>query len=310
MNNNIFSCLPIDRSDEENTDNHTDIEKSETIDNNNDMKSWTTISRKDDTKTPKLSKLANENETDSGILKYQPKLQHITRYERPKDNYYNRYDNYRTFREPKYENHKKTLCKNFQNYKKCVYGSECLFAHNLNEQRVDYKRQKVLDILNSNHDLSDIDIVRDKDMYRNMIILTKLCPDCIANKCPGGYNCRTGSCIAKYTICYNDLNYGNCNNTQCKEIHLTARGLKPYYRTPKQEKQGSKTILAPNPMSGVLLTELLSQVYQSVTNSATESSDSVDSLIDELNQEEIIEELDLDCDESIFSYMNLKHDSF
>ena len=57
-----------------------------------------------------------------------------------------------------------------------------------------------------------------------------MCVKCVNNTCIGGYNCKLGSCVEKYCICVNDLNTGICKIPNCRLIHLSKRGLKPYYR--------------------------------------------------------------------------------
>jgi hypothetical protein len=108
--------------------------------------------------------------------------------------------------------YKKTMCKNIANYNNCTQGFNCHFAHSLDEQVVDNDRKYVYDILNSNVDLSDINLSENKILYEILKILTNLCSRCLENRCTGGYNCRNGACLEKYHICSKDLNYGFCND--------------------------------------------------------------------------------------------------
>jgi hypothetical protein len=88
-----------------------------------------------------------------------------------------------------------------------------------------------LDILESNNDLSQINLNSyiNKILMKELITFTKLCNNCVLQKCTGGYNCKYGACLTKYHICYDDLNYNNCNDINCQKIHLTKRNLKPIY---------------------------------------------------------------------------------
>jgi hypothetical protein len=62
---------------------------------------------------------------------------------------------------------------------------------------------------------------------KDLLTYTKLCDNCINKKCTGGYNCKYGSCLQKYLICYDDLNYNHCTDKNCEKIHLSKRNLKP-----------------------------------------------------------------------------------
>jgi hypothetical protein len=104
-----------------------------------------------------------------------------------------------------------------------------MYAHTLDEQNVEQKRKNVYDIIIHNEDLSTIDLKTDYELYYSLLELTKVCDLCINNKCTGGYNCKYGVCLEKLCICIKDLNYGNC--TKCELVHLTTRGLVPFYKT-------------------------------------------------------------------------------
>lgn len=126
-------------------------------------------------------------------------------------------------------NKKKMLCNNILYNGVCNYNNKCMYAHNLDEQILDKFRKKAYDILNSNDDISKIDLIQDIDLYRTLIQLTKLCEKCFANQCPGGYNCKNGAISPNYVICYNDLVNGSCFRTECNYVHLTSRGLISYH---------------------------------------------------------------------------------
>ena len=138
-------------------------------------------------------------------------------------------------------NFKKLLCYNIVNNCKCVYKNKCMFAHTLEEQKKEPIRQYIYNILYVWEDLSNININEDKALLNELIILTKECKNCINKKCPGGYNCKFGTCLKENKICYNDLYYGKCYNITVENnhngiilnrcingIHLTEKKLIPY----------------------------------------------------------------------------------
>jgi hypothetical protein len=124
-------------------------------------------------------------------------------------------------------NKKRVLCKPMLNDKKCDYGNKCVYAHNLNDQKIDTMRHKAYTIIKSTQDLSTINLVNDNELFEHLNMLTKVCYLCSKNICPGGYNCRYGAINNKLRICYDDLMYGNCRRTNCMSVHLTKRGLVP-----------------------------------------------------------------------------------
>lgn len=126
-------------------------------------------------------------------------------------------------------NHKKIMCQNIINNNCCIYQDKCLYAHSLQEQKIDIKRKKIYELLDSTDDLSNIEPYKYKELYKELQIFTKLCNDCMNNKCTGGFNCKFGAPLIKYLVCYDDLNYGNCTDNECTKIHLTKRALKPQY---------------------------------------------------------------------------------
>lgn len=138
-------------------------------------------------------------------------------------------------------NFKKLLCYNIVNNCKCVYKNKCMFAHTLEEQKKEPIRQYIYNMLYVWEDLSNININEDKTLLNELIIMTKECKNCINKKCPGGYNCKFGTCLKENKICYNDLYYGKCYNTTIESnqneiilnrcingIHLTEKKLIPY----------------------------------------------------------------------------------
>lgn len=129
----------------------------------------------------------------------------------------------------KKDNHKKILCHNMILYNKCDYGNKCLYAHSLEDQNVDTIREYAYKIIKSDNDLSMINLNKDKELYRTLLSLSKPCQDCINHKCTGGYNCKYGTCDTIYTVCENDLIVGICKDTECNNIHLTERNLRPFF---------------------------------------------------------------------------------
>jgi len=128
------------------------------------------------------------------------------------------------------DNLKKILCHNIIFNTTCKYGNKCLYAHNLDEQNINSNRKCAYDILNNNNQLNNIDLKKNIYLYKALLSLTKICENCNKNKCIGGYNCKSGACSKKYCICVDDLNYGICKCVKCDLVHLTKRGLKPYYQ--------------------------------------------------------------------------------
>ena len=138
-------------------------------------------------------------------------------------------------------NFKKLLCYNIVNNCKCVYKNKCMFAHTLDEQKKEPIRQYINNMLYIWDDLSNININEDKLLLDELTILSKECKNCINKKCPGGYNCRFGTCLRENKICYNDMMYGKCYNMLMETnhddnilyrcihgIHLTEKKLIPY----------------------------------------------------------------------------------
>ena len=123
---------------------------------------------------------------------------------------------------------KRILCNNMFRYGKCPYGSDCVYAHSLKEQKVDSIRKHAYDILGSTYSLKDIDLVRNGELYDAFLQLTHVCNGCVGKTCLGGYNCKNGAIGHEYVICYNDLVFGKCSSEICDKIHLTRRGLVSY----------------------------------------------------------------------------------
>lgn len=194
-----------------------------------------------------------------------------------------------------YKTQSKTqLCRNFMNYGFCNYKSDCTFAHSITEQRVSRIRSKVYAIINNNIDLSNINLVEDKRLFDELLVMTSSCNRCMKRTCQGGLNCRDGAMSDKYRICKDDLTYGNCNK-ECKYIHLTDKGLIPY----NIRKYRNMTRKCDRDICGTFVTEkfLLSRLCDD-EESSDEFENDTDEIIEYLNNG-----IDSDdsLDESIFS---------
>ena len=143
-------------------------------------------------------------------------------YTRPtEDNSIDRIKNY---------NHKSMLCQNIISKRPCEYGDKCLYAHSLDDQKLNVNKQMAYDIITGNGNLSYINLVTDKFMYKLLLQFTNLCKKCAANSCTGGYNCKYGACSEEYLVCKTDLETGDCEENDCKKVHLTHRGLVPHMK--------------------------------------------------------------------------------
>jgi hypothetical protein len=170
-------------------------------------------------------------------------------------------------------NHKKILCHNMITHDNCNYDDRCVYAHSLKDQNVDYNRKRTMEIIIGTDDLGKINLTMDRELYKNLMIMTKMCPNCEMNKCTGGYNCKYGVCEMQYLVCGNDLNYGKCTLPNCLGVHLTKRNLKPYYQNVICESNRH------NYTCGILLTDEFFEMLR--TNSAIDNIDHTsDSSID------------------------------
>jgi|SRR3989344_1450700 len=125
------------------------------------------------------------------------------------------------------KNIKTSICYNMLFKGECNYNEKCNFAHSLKEQHLVPNKKYVYDLLKSTKSLENIDLHTNDTLYKELLILCKLCIKCSNKKCTGGLNCRYGACLQQYVICEQDLKYGNCK-LEHDLIHLTKRGLKPY----------------------------------------------------------------------------------
>jgi hypothetical protein len=124
--------------------------------------------------------------------------------------------------------HKRVLCYNMLNRGSCSYGTNCVYAHSLQEQRVIESRKTAYEIIQHTNNLSELDLMSEQTIHNSLLQLTKICTRCASGVCPGGYNCKFGSYCKQYQLCYHDYMNGNCNDNKCLMNHLTTRGLIPY----------------------------------------------------------------------------------
>jgi hypothetical protein len=185
------------------------------------------------------------------------------------------------------ENLKRILCHNMIYNNECKYGDKCLYAHSLNDQNVNDKRKEAYELLMGNFSLESINLVENDILYKTLLELTRYCKNCNNASCIGGYNCKSGSCDKKYCICANDLNYGDCVNPNCTFIHLSKRGLKPYYNDVKKKEKLQMPSL-PSEITNIKQNEIIAK------NDKKDSSDDDSNIsnIDDLDDDDDIANVD------------------
>jgi hypothetical protein len=141
---------------------------------------------------------------------------------------------------------KKILCNTFFKGDECQYGDKCLYAHSITQQKMDVIRKRAYDIIQNEFDLSYLDLGNKNDnesadLLLTLILLTKICYDCINKKCAGGVNCKFGVYNKSLQICYEDMMNGKCNSIHndnvCNKIHLTKRGFIPINKNKERERE-------------------------------------------------------------------------
>lgn len=211
---------------------------------------------------------------------------------------------------------KRILCYTTLVEKSCHYGKKCMYAHSLDEQKIDKDRKKAYDIIKSTKSLDSINLQKDTKLYSTLKLLTKLCPYCSKGCCPGGYNCKYGSLSKKYQVCYDDLATGKCQKSNCDLIHLSDRGMIPHAQCSTKHKHTKKSPQKPDAnrmkksinksiflksdsgnLDGILLTDsfFTSATNEDVTDSETEED--IKQKIHFLNSHDDLTDSD---DESIF----------
>jgi hypothetical protein len=143
---------------------------------------------------------------------------------------------------------KRVLCFSILSNESCHFGNKCLFAHKLEEQRIEPIRKLVYEVLQGTRRMDNIDLVNNNELYSILLQLTKVCSSCIRKTCPGGYNCKNGVLDTNYQICYDNLVNDSCKFNFCHQLHLTKIGLVAYE---KQLNQYKKPELEPNVNIGV-----------------------------------------------------------
>lgn len=121
---------------------------------------------------------------------------------------------------------KKILCRSVLLNTQCKWGSNCSYAHNLEEQKKESLRKIAYDIITSESNLSYINLETNNNLFNTLLTLTNVCSLCEAHQCQGGYNCSSGAISKQHQICKDDLLNGKCDNPLCTKKHLTKRGLK------------------------------------------------------------------------------------
>lgn len=111
-------------------------------------------------------------------------------------------------------NVKRLICHSVINGEYCIYGKQCSYAHDLVEQIIDSDKKFIYQII-LNEDLMNFfypNNPKNDEIYKHLLFMTKTCPQCLDNKCSGGYNCRNGVRTQDLKICRNDLLTGECLN--------------------------------------------------------------------------------------------------
>lgn len=131
---------------------------------------------------------------------------------------------------------KTLLCHNMITQHTCRYNNKCKYAHSLDQQQLLPNRKWAYALIKSclnadpmlNQTLEYLDPITNKHLYDELIVLTRVCSQCVNETCHGGYNCRNGAIGKQYKICYHDLLNGKCNRDKCIALHLSEKGLTPY----------------------------------------------------------------------------------
>ena len=290
-NNNIFSIL----SKIEDTEIMSILSKSKGLDKINESKlhldlsiNEIIISDEEEMEQNKRNKRGNQKIRDNILIKRE-ELELLSNEENEKKYNINKMTNFFLRKEQNKDNHKRLLCKSTIIKRECEYGMKCLYAHNLSEQNIEQTRKKVIDMIRLSKDFSKINITIDKDIYNNLLILTKICEKCINKICTGGYNCKFGSCDPNLVICYDDMNYNNCIDLNCKRIHLSERGLKPYYDYKNKTNEVKYKFVNGSILNNTFLANL-TNINDNIINED----------INYINNNNIKKEIDEECKLSIF----------
>lgn len=164
---------------------------------------------------------------------------------------------------------KRLICFSIINNEKCIYGSNCTYAHSLDDQKMDPDRLYLYQIVVDKNLMNFYSLINPKtdEIYNQLLFMTNICDKCLSKQCTGGYNCRHGICDRNLKLCKNDLLTGQCLNklitinipkyisdkimekevTMCDVYqgcinghHLSERNLVPYYKYVHQKETSRK----------------------------------------------------------------------
>lgn len=203
------------------------------------------------------------------------------------------------------------ICFSSINKKECTYGKDCIYAHSLEEQHIDFDKlfsyQIILD-----ENLMDYYSITNPNMiniYRKIMILTNICDSALANKCSGGYNCKYGTHAQCLKVCKNDFLMGDCLNKiirinidpvinkkitnikLCQEYigcinghHLTSRGFVPYYKfSHEKEKQSRNKFISHKCID---LDDVSRMINRAVITDVSSSDDEINEILNDYNSEQ------------------------
>ena len=201
------------------------------------------------------------------------------------------------------KNKKKILCNNTIKNIPCTYGTKCLYAHCISEQKMDDNRKKSISAIQDEFDLSYLNFNNEehKPIIKTFLLLTNLCTDCQNKKCPGGVNCKFGAYDKAIQICYDDLTKGSCKINNCNKIHLSERGFKCLneYKVDKKKKPikftNYTTVYIPEPF--LLNDEFFRKINKSINSSNYENLDTSPLSSSNISPNNLLDS----CEESIFS---------
>lgn len=219
---------------------------------------------------------------------------------------------------PTHSNEKRLICFSIINNEKCNYGSNCTYAHSLDEQVIDEDKKFIYQVVFDEKLMNFFSMTNPKtdEIYKQLLFLTHICDNCANNKCTGGYNCRNGVNNPSIKLCKNDLLTGEClnkiinisvNESIIKKLradnfepcenykgcinghHLTDRSLIPYYKyihqkeNSKKNKYQSVRYIDINPLNRIFKNNNNnnnSRIYQN-NNDSSSSDSSTDEEINE-----------------------------
>jgi len=186
-------------------------------------------------------------------------------------------------------NRKKILCNSYLKGEECQYKDKCLYAHSIEEQKMEQIRKKVYNIIQNEFDLTYLDLgtkIDDEtnELIKNLTIMTKVCQDCVNKKCAGGVNCKFGVYNPSLQICSDDMFTGKCGNNTCQKVHLTKRGFIPINKNnDKIKKKKYNGIYIPKPIE-INEEFFLSENFKSLINESDINIDDISSVESSLDE--------------------------